>query len=418
MTICPSCGREIVPGKKFCKSCGATLPAVGEMPPAPAAAAGALVCPACGYTPPRPTRFCLKCGAELAGSPSAGQISAAAPAPPASAAEPAPQAGAATAEVPVIPMPPQPVAASTPVRQPPVAMPAAAPPLANRPTLPLPLPLLLGIGVVVLAAVAFGLWWWTSPTRQLVAQVEAAVQRGELVKTEPPDAYFYFTELKNRDPSSGALQTIGQRVLPFLKTRGEEFLAQQLKPGLSAPGENWKLGIRIYQWAHEIDPQDKTLEGRLFYCRGQDLRQKGDRSGAAQALLDAVRVAPDWAPSYNTLGLLNTELKNYGAAIPYFEKAISLNPQWALPHNNMGTAYYLSQNYPEAERCYRQASALDPQWARPHFWLGNVYERLGRDSEALAEYETAIQLDPLGTTGMNPAQIRTQIERLQRRAAR
>jgi len=63
-STCPGCGRPIVPGKKFCRNCGAPVSV-----PAPAAPATTVplppACTACG-NPLRPgAKFCGKCGKKL-----------------------------------------------------------------------------------------------------------------------------------------------------------------------------------------------------------------------------------------------------------------------------------------------------------------------------------------------------------------
>ena len=47
---CPSCRAEVPDGKRFCRECGAPLPAL---------------CPSCGSLNPPSTKFCGDCGAKL-----------------------------------------------------------------------------------------------------------------------------------------------------------------------------------------------------------------------------------------------------------------------------------------------------------------------------------------------------------------
>ncbi len=67
-TTCPSCGRPIRPGSKFCGNCGATLPlspagkpSAATPPPSP----GGMVCPYCGKPVRSEARFCPSCGQNL-----------------------------------------------------------------------------------------------------------------------------------------------------------------------------------------------------------------------------------------------------------------------------------------------------------------------------------------------------------------
>jgi hypothetical protein len=56
--VCPSCGRAIVPGKKFCGSCGATLGNVTSVSQPSA-------CPSCGKPLTPGKKFCSSCGHKL-----------------------------------------------------------------------------------------------------------------------------------------------------------------------------------------------------------------------------------------------------------------------------------------------------------------------------------------------------------------
>jgi hypothetical protein len=85
-TTCPSCGRPVRPGTKFCGNCGATLPAVPAAKPPTAEgassvtpAAGQTACPHCEKPVRLEARFCPNCGQTLV---KAGAVGAAAPATP------------------------------------------------------------------------------------------------------------------------------------------------------------------------------------------------------------------------------------------------------------------------------------------------------------------------------------------------
>ncbi len=52
--VCPVCGAQVGAQSKFCKECGATLPAAAAPSAAPAAPSG-----------PAPNAFCMKCGSPL-----------------------------------------------------------------------------------------------------------------------------------------------------------------------------------------------------------------------------------------------------------------------------------------------------------------------------------------------------------------
>jgi hypothetical protein len=59
--VCTVCGKENLPGAKFCTECGGKTAA----PAASAPAASGAVCTACGKENPPGTKFCTGCGGKL-----------------------------------------------------------------------------------------------------------------------------------------------------------------------------------------------------------------------------------------------------------------------------------------------------------------------------------------------------------------
>jgi DNA-directed RNA polymerase subunit M/transcription elongation factor TFIIS len=56
---CPACGNEAVPGKRFCRACGAALVPASSPPAAPP------TCPSCGDPVGPNEKFCGACGTRV-----------------------------------------------------------------------------------------------------------------------------------------------------------------------------------------------------------------------------------------------------------------------------------------------------------------------------------------------------------------
>lgn len=66
-SVCPSCGKPVKAGNKFCMSCGTPIPAVAAPAPAPAPAPAVLqagFCMQCGAPLQPGDKFCMSCGAK------------------------------------------------------------------------------------------------------------------------------------------------------------------------------------------------------------------------------------------------------------------------------------------------------------------------------------------------------------------
>jgi len=62
--ICPSCGKDVSPGAKFCSGCKASLQPTAP-PAASPAPSGGPACPTCGKTVEPGKKFCNGCGTKL-----------------------------------------------------------------------------------------------------------------------------------------------------------------------------------------------------------------------------------------------------------------------------------------------------------------------------------------------------------------
>jgi uncharacterized OB-fold protein len=60
--VCPSCGKTVLPGAKFCGSCGAKIAGDTKTSPAPSSRP---VCPSCGQPVSPGAKFCGSCGHRL-----------------------------------------------------------------------------------------------------------------------------------------------------------------------------------------------------------------------------------------------------------------------------------------------------------------------------------------------------------------
>lgn len=113
---------------------------------------------------------------------------------------------------------------------------------------------------------------------------------------------------------------------------------------------------------------------------------------------DAIRLDPDMARAYDSLGLCYYFLNQNAKAIENYKKAIELgykshHPN-AWPYLDLAaTLAFLNQNA-EAEEDLRTAIQLDPKIPSAHFRLGNILERRGQIKAAISQFQEAAHLDP------------------------
>ncbi|HEY7543272.1 MAG TPA: tetratricopeptide repeat protein [Blastocatellia bacterium] len=344
-----------------------------------------IICNNCGTDMADGMRFCVECGAAIPGAASFDP-------PPDSHAFDYGRGGAAPARAPV---PSDPMIDAPPIIAEPIAPPSITTPIQARSSNKAIIGLL---GIVAVAAIAIAVFFALrdTPESRLVKAMNNSVASGRVVSaTDGDDAYSYYKQLRALDPTHGALKDIAPKVLPQLKSMGEDVFRRKMAVMLeSLTSEDWMKTMRAYEWATALEPADKQNEARWKFAEAETAKIQGRRDDAERGFATATRISPSWALPQNSLGLLRMESKRYADSVPYFQKAIDLQSNWEIPYSNMGTAYFYQKDYDTAESWYQRASQMNPRWARPHFWLGSIYEYRKWYPQAIDEYETALSLGP------------------------
>jgi tetratricopeptide (TPR) repeat protein len=279
--------------------------------------------------------------------------------------------------------------------------------------------LIAGIVLVAVVAIAAAVYFAFagSPTARAAASLKGAIANGRLVTMSNDDAYTYYLQLKMLDPSHNALREIAPQVLPQLRGMGDEVFRKKATVNTEKPtDQDWSKIARVYEWARQLDTNDKKLEARWKFAEGEVAKSQKRMDEAERNYSAAAQIDSSWALPQNSLGLLRSDSKRWSDAMPYYQRATELQPDWEIPYNNMGTAYFYSKDYDTAERWYNAALSRNPNWARPHFWLGSIYQQRGMKSEAISQFQTALSLDTNGNsiTFDERSQIEKRIAQLQR----
>lgn len=237
--------------------------------------------------------------------------------------------------------------------------------------------------------------------------LQEAIDSGKLVTLSTDDAYSYYYRLKSLSPQHRKLTEVKSKVLAQLRSMGEEVMrrAASIQWRLLTSSD-WNMTQRVYQWASDLEPNDRSLEARLRYAEAEIARHREDRYNAERGYQTAMQLDSSWALPQYSMGLMrmrkdrSASTDNAAArgreAAPYFRRAIELEQDWELPYMSMGTANFLQKDYDAAESWYRKAMEMNSQWGGPHAWMGAVYEKRNQCSAAISEYNKAIELDPNG----------------------
>ncbi|SMG50715.1 tetratricopeptide repeat protein [Paraburkholderia susongensis] len=103
-----------------------------------------------------------------------------------------------------------------------------------------------------------------------------------------------------------------------------------------------------------------------------------------------LRLKPDYADVYASLGSLFRSLGRLSAAKAMYRQLVSLRPLDADAHHQLGCVLYGLGYQDEAEASHRQAVTLRPSHAEAHYSHGIVLRDLRRPHEAEAAYRHAL----------------------------
>ncbi len=104
-------------------------------------------------------------------------------------------------------------------------------------------------------------------------------------------------------------------------------------------------------------------------------------------------IDPQYAPIYNTWGLIKVEKGDIIAALRFFEQAISLDPTLFEAQMNFGEVTISFRGYDDGRAAFERAVQLEPGDYDANIGLGTALRGLQQYPQAQAQYEKAEQLD-------------------------
>lgn len=125
----------------------------------------------------------------------------------------------------------------------------------------------------------------------------------------------------------------------------------------------------------------------LFVGRAQGNAKMLDL--AAVVCRQAQLINPNYAPIYNTWGLINVKKQNVFDALRMFERAVQLDDSNFEAHMNFGQITLSFRGYEDARKAFTKAVELKPKSYDAHVGLGAALRGLGDAESAKKQYEEA-----------------------------
>ena len=135
-------------------------------------------------------------------------------------------------------------------------------------------------------------------------------------------------------------------------------------------------------------------EAEGHYRMGLALERKGNLPEATREVKEAVRLKPDHAAAWLTLGSLQRKLNDFASAEKSFDKVIVLAPKQAQAYALSGAVLIRLNKLEQAVERLRKATELDKEDFQSVANLGVALRKLGRNAEAIKVMEDAVRQRP------------------------
>jgi len=130
-----------------------------------------------------------------------------------------------------------------------------------------------------------------------------------------------------------------------------------------------------------------------YYNTGRERFESGDLKAAIQAYQQSVKLNPESAEVYLSLGLAYFKLTKHSDAIKAFKQATHLNPELAEAHYGLGLNLFETHRYKDAAAAFKEATVLSPRMAKAHYGLALAYQELRQTDRVIEEYRILETLD-------------------------
>lgn len=160
-----------------------------------------------------------------------------------------------------------------------------------------------------------------------------------------------------------------------------------------ANGEGaWYLDEARKRRAEASEFLDRFQEGQGWLTLGGVLGAQGRLTQSLNAFVESSQRFPyDFQPFLN-IGVILTDLKEYGQAQKALEQAAVVNPQSPKPPMNLGLLFEAQERWEDALAAYQRAAELAPDSPPPPASMGAVLLKLERYEEAIRAFERNVEL--------------------------
>jgi len=127
----------------------------------------------------------------------------------------------------------------------------------------------------------------------------------------------------------------------------------------------------------------QNVLAQLAYDDGMDYMESDDYEMAIQKFKKAIEIDPNFAFSWDNLGVCYRKSNQYEEAIDAYKKSLEINPEGRMPLMNIAVTYNLKKEFEEAIVYYNKFISIYSEDPEGYYGLGLILYTNDRQEEGL-----------------------------------
>jgi len=128
----------------------------------------------------------------------------------------------------------------------------------------------------------------------------------------------------------------------------------------------------------------QNVLAQLAYDDGMDYMESGDYETAILKFKKAIEIDPNFAFSWDNLGVCYRKSNQYEKAIEAYKKSLEINPEGRMPLMNIAVTYNLKKEFEEAIVYYNKFISIYKDDPEGYYGLGLILYTNNKQEEGLA----------------------------------
>ena len=127
----------------------------------------------------------------------------------------------------------------------------------------------------------------------------------------------------------------------------------------------------------------QNVLAQLAYDDGMEFMEEGDYTNAIPKFKKAIEIDPNFAFSWDNLGVCYKKTNQYEQAITAYKKSLDINPDGRLPLMNIAVTYNLKKEYEQAIKYYNKFISIYRDDPEGYYGLGLILYTNNQQEEGL-----------------------------------